>query len=184
MDHFKFAIDQIKKYPGPWILINLVFMFVPFVNIACAVQLCRVVRDSVENNRAPEIGDLFNFDKIGPDITAVVVFFACVFAAAFLCYLPVFYVAPVLSMSLWIASENKLVGVDAVKASYYWGKNNWGHCLGTLIVIGILCQLPMYACGLGILIFSALMNLAHYSWFRTHREAIYAAAAENGLPSA
>jgi hypothetical protein len=184
MDHIKFAIEQIKKNPGPWILINLIFVFVPFVSFICGVQFCRVVRDAVENDRAPEIGDLFNFDKIGPDITAVAVFFGCVFASGMLCYLPLLYVLPVLSMSLWIASEDKLVGVDAVKASYYWGKDNWGHCLGTLIVIGILCTLPIYACGLGLLIYGSLMHLALYSWYRTHREAIYAAAAENGLPSA
>lgn len=183
MDHIKFAFEELKKNPVPWVIMNLIYTMVPLANVLFSVQMCRVVRDCIEEDRAPEVGDLFKTEKLGTDITAVLIYFGCIFVSVFLCYLPALFVAPVLAFTPWIAADDKLTGMDAVKASFYWGKDNWLHCFTTLFILGIVAQLSILACGVGIFFVAMLMHLAHYSWYRQHRDAIYRTAAENGLPT-
>jgi uncharacterized membrane protein len=181
LDHIKFAFETIKKNPVPWIIINLVFLFVPLVNFLFAIQFCRVVKDCVENDKAPEIGDLFNTEHLGSDVTTIFIAAGCVFLSFLACILPGYFVMVAIAMVMFVTADNKLSGMDAVKAAFYWGKANWIHSFGTLFVIGFITQMSIYACGLGLLIFAPLMHIAHYSWFRGHREAIYETARANGI---
>jgi len=181
MDHFSFAWNTIKKNPGAWILAHLAYVLVPFGTLLFAVNYCRMVHNAVQNDQAPQLSDLFNTDNLGNDIVTVLVVGLVGFVAALLCVLPALYILPILVFVNFLAAENKITGVDAVKACFAWGKSQWVHCVVTMIVIQFMCSLTIYACGAGLLVITAFMHLAQYNWFMQHREDVYAAAAAEGI---
>jgi len=106
----------------------------------------------VTQGRAFEIGDLFNFAKIGPVLITAVIVGAIVFVGSILCYLPGIVAGYLLSYSLFFVIDKDMAPMDAVKASFELTKNNLGQTLVWYLVGGLIAVAGAIACGIGIVV--------------------------------
>ena len=181
MDYWKFAFETIKKNPGAWILVNLVYYFCPFSSLICSLNFHRMIGKCVAEDRAPTVGELFNGDTMGDDAVTILSMLAANFLAALCCVFPFYYVSQIIVFTPLTGSENKITGWSAVKANFAWGKGKWWYCFSTMFIIVFMTQLTIYACGAGILIMFPLIFISQWKWYQDVREDIYAAAAAEGI---
>jgi uncharacterized membrane protein len=185
LDHFKAAWPIVKANLVGWIIFGLVAMILLSLGIGIFLMpnIHRTVRNAIERQEGPAIGDIFNFDYIGSDIAIILVFIVAVSIGYVLCIIPGIILAFGLFWMPFLAADNKFAAVDAAKASFAHAKGNFVSILVFLIIGSILNQIGAYACGIPALITVPLTLVAAWLFYSSERENILAAAEAAGIPT-
>ncbi len=185
MDHFKESWEIIKPDLVPWVVLFLVFSILNSFTGGLAVllipNLYRTCRDALREQRAPEIGDLFNFDEVGDDIVTMVLQYIANMVGALFCGIGALVTGVLFFWAPMLAAEGEFAPVDAMKASMAHAKANFGEIFMFLLVGMILNFVGVLVCCVGILVTVPVTFVAMWRFFEQHKAAIMAAADAEGL---
>lgn len=186
MDYLKYGWSVVKKDWMAWIILYVVMSIAAqfFVGLLLMPQAFRVIRKSMNDGTAPAIGDYFNFDRISDDAITMVILSVVYFAAAMLCYLPIFAAIPLMVWVIHLAAENRYAPMDNIKASFAHAKENFGEIFMTLLVIWVVASILItVTCGIGALVVFPTLMVALEKFYQDNRNAIFAAADAAGVPA-
>lgn len=186
-DHIKAAWPIVKANLVGWIIFILVLGLVNSVTGGLGVILMpnayRAVRNAIVRQEGPSIGDLFNFDNFMDDLVAVIVWIGGISIGSLFCFVGAPVVAILLFWVPMLAAEGKFAAIDAAKASFAHTKAN----LGTIVMFYIAAMLTIFCatllCYLPIFLAAPTVFVAHWMFFQSQRDAIYAAADAAGIPT-
>jgi hypothetical protein len=182
MDYLAYAWEIFKKHPLEWLLMGLVVPIIPF-NFLLFPNVYRITSKSMASGVAPELGQLFDFDTLGDDAVGVFLVNAVISAAMACCVLPGLYAIPVLIWVTHLLADRRYGPVEALKASFAHGKDNFGLILGTMLSITVpLIFVALFTCGLGMVVALPVLWIAYQKFFEDHRAAIYAVGDAEGIP--
>lgn len=185
MEHIQSAWGVVSENLVGWIIYSVVFGLV--VGFTCglgailAVNHYRGIAAAVAENRAPEIGDLFNFDNIGEDVMWLVVMAVAIFIGELACGIGAVVAVVLLNWSIFIVAEGKMSAMDSFKGSFEHAKENWTEILIFVLICGALNFVGVLCCYVGIFVTAPVVACANWLFFSANKEAIYAKASEAGL---
>jgi hypothetical protein len=138
------------------------------------VNYLKQVKAAKEQGKPMDIGGFFDFANFVPNFIAI--FVHGLFAMC--CGLPIalVYFTPHL-----VVDHPGAQPMDVVKGALAFGKANFVPCLLLMIVLGIVGQIGMVACGVGALVTMPVSLAAGWLAYTDHKAAIHAAAAEGGI---
>ncbi len=188
MDHFSSAWNIVKENLGPWIILGLVYMVLNSVTGGLAAllitpNLFRAIGKAVDQNIAPEVGDLFNFDNIGEDVVAMLLYGVAAAIGSIICGVGViipmvlFFWVPVL------ASEGRYAAVESMKASLAHAKENLGPVVIFIVLAAAINTVASILCLLPLLLTMPITFVAMWLYFRQEQANIHQAAATAGVPT-
>ncbi len=183
---FNESIEVFKKHPVPWILIGLVVMVVGGMIpiLGGLILLPGVVREgraSIEGDRAPDVGALFN--GIGNDIGPMFLYgLAQIVIGTVTCGLG----APVVWILLWYsveaAADGRVEAPDALRVSLQWTKRNLADTIMMALACSFIATLgATLTCGLGIIVVTPFIFIMWTVHWMKIREDVYAIAEQNGI---
>jgi len=186
-DHFKAAWPIVKANLVGWLIFIFVLGIVNSVTGGLGVILMpnayRAVRNAIVRQEGPSVGDLFNFDNIMDDLVAVIVWIGGISLGSLLCFVGAPVVALLLFWMPMLAAEGKFAALDAAKASLAHAKGNIGGILMFYIASMVVVFVAMLCCYLPVFLAAPVVFVAHWMYFESQRDAIYAAALEAGVPT-
>lgn len=186
MDYLKYGWEVIKKDLVAWTIFSVVFSIaVSFgIGLFFMPNAIRATRKAVAAGTAPAVGELFVFDRIADDATAMVGVLVAHSIGISLCGLGVLASMPLMHFAPYVVAEENYDGIGALKVSVEYGKANIGGLLGTLFVIGLLANVAVYAtCGLAGLFLPGLMLVAMDKYYLEHRQGVLTAAQQAQIPT-
>lgn len=175
-DAISYGIDAFKKYPGPLVVITLVFLVVSgvinglgsafqdetliyillqllsaFVGILLYMGMIRVAL-KVTAGVVPEVNDLFKTDHFGSYLGAAILVGLAVFVGLLLCIIPGIYVGIMLGFFGFIVIGRGEKAIDSISASAELTRNH----RGTLFLLGLavfgINIVGALLCGVGLLV--------------------------------
>ncbi len=186
MDYLKYGWEVIKKDLVGWTIFSVVFAIAASFGIGLFFMpnAIRATRKAVSAGGAPAVGELFAFDRIADDATAMVGVLVAHSIGASLCGLGIFASIPLMHFAPYVVAEENYDGVGALKVSFEYGKANIGGVLGTVFVVGLLANIALYAtCGLAGFFIPGLMLVAMDKYYLEHRQGILTAAQMAQIPT-
>ena len=186
MDYLKYGWEVIKKDLVGWTVFSVVFAIAASFGIGLFFlpNAIRATRKAVEAGTAPAMGELFSFDRIADDATAMVGVLVVHSIGATLCGVGIFATIPLMHFAPYVVAEENYDGVGALKVSFEYGKANLMGVLGTTFVVGLLAQVALYAtCGIAGLFLPGLMLVAMDKYYLEHRQGILTAAQQAQIPT-
>ena len=152
-----------------FLLFFVVIVFAQVFSLAVSSHFFRVCKK--EDTGSPiETGGYFAYLKEVGFMKMLILSFAMMgitFLAALLCYLPIFYViVPVNLMMAIFAFHPNLSVSDIVKAGFKLGNKHWLIFFGLILVSGIIAQLGIIACGIGVLFTASYTQIVLYYMFK------------------
>jgi len=151
------------------LLFFVVLVFAQVFSLAVSSHFFRVLKK--EDTGTPiETGGYFAYLKEIGFMKMLTLSFAMMgisFLAALLCYLPLFYViVPVNLMMAIFAFHPGLSVSDIVKAGFKLGNKHWLIFFGLIFVSGIIAQLGIIACGIGVLFTASYTQIVLYYMYK------------------
>lgn len=186
MDHIKAALEIFKRHPVEWILTGLVFAVASqmMVGIFLMPNFIRIARKAAPADApAPEIGDLFKLDDIGDDILTVLILIAATFAGICACFVGATVVTVLGFWTQHLRADRLYAPVDCLKASFHHAKSNIGEIVVMMLLVGVISMVgTILTCCLGVFLVSPFMVITFERFYAANRDAIIAAADQNGVP--
>ena len=116
-----------------------------------------------ESGGKPEIGDLFKgFDHFVPAFVAGIVGFILIAIGNMLCLIPGLLIAPLLPVALVLVVRGETDGIQALKKGWTLLKPNLLMAAIAMLVIQIVAQLGVVACGIGLLVTGPIAMIANW----------------------
>ena len=78
----------------------------------------------------------------------------------------IYLVVPISLFPAFLAFDKELSAVEIVKASFTLGNKNWLVIFGLVIVAGLVAELGIIACGIGILFTASLAKIPPYFMYK------------------
>ena len=185
MDHYKESWELIKGDLVPWIVLLFVFSlinsFTGGFGVFLLPNLFRATRNALNEQRAPEIGELFEFGEISDDIVTIVLQYIANMVGVMLCIVGVFATMTLFFWAPMLAAEGELAPMDAMKASFAHAKANFGEIFIFLLMGSLINMAGLMVCCVGIFITIPVTFVAGWRFFESQKEAIMAAADAEGL---
>ncbi len=179
-DYIKGGWELVKANLVPSIVMSAIilvgsnFLIGAILGPQLIVNYLKGIKEAKASGKPIEIGALFNFDNFVNNFVGLII--AGVFAMC--CGLPfalVYFTAPIL------ADHPGTGFMDAVKGALAFGKQNFVPNLILMIILGIVGNLGIVACVVGIFVTFPIVLAAQWLAYEEHKAAIHAAAAEAGI---
>ncbi|WP_339699197.1 hypothetical protein [uncultured Marixanthomonas sp.] len=165
---------------GYFLLLFVLIFIVQVVNYGISAHFYKVIQKA-DTGKPIDTGGYFvflkgNFSKLFVLSLAAM---GIAFLAALLCYLPLFYVMVPLQLLIVIFAFNPEMSVSQlIKASFKLGNKFWIIIFGLIIVSGLVAQLGILLCFIGIF---ATASFVHLPMYYVYKDAI--GFDEDPLPS-
>ncbi len=183
-DLYRAAWQRVRDDPIPWIVCAGAFTALGSLTGGfCLVLMPNLIRAfdrALQQHEAPRFQALWDFDSVADDLLPMLIWLiACTLGSV----LVVAVIVPIVLL-LWVPSltaERSFGGLDAVRASFAHARDNWMP-IGLFVLVGVAVN----AAGLlllcvGVLISVPVTYAALCLYFAQQREAIIAAAADDGV---
>jgi uncharacterized membrane protein len=143
-------------------LVNLVF-WVLFAFLQAAVIRGGLM---IANGHRLQLGQMFNFDKVGTVVVASIIVGIATSVGFYLCILPGVVVMIFTAFYLFFIIDKNLGAWDSIMASFNLVKENFGEVF--LLLLGVLAAYIVGAalCGIGLLVTAPVALLALTYGFR------------------
>ena len=181
------SIDILKKDFIAWVLLGLVLVLagsvIPLLGgLLLLPNALREGERAMREERAPEVGNLFNFEHIGLDITAMLLYVVAQSVGSLLCCIGM----PVAWIGFWfsaeLAADNRVSATDCLKLSWKWSTSHLGDTLGLALVSLALNSVgASLGIGIGVLITMPLTVIAWILYWGQVREEVYMMAQQAGI---
>lgn len=178
MDYIKAAWPIVKENLVGWVIYFLVFgvtlgfgigfFFIP--------NAFRGAMTAIDDNAAPEVGALFNFDNISSDAVGMVVFGFAYTLGMFACGIGALVVGVLGFFTPMILAEGNHEPIDAIKASFAGSKEIAVQIFVFLIISSIVNMVGAMACYIGSLVTGPIVFVAAILYWRDVREQVLAAS--------
>ena len=178
MDYIKAAWPIVKENLVGWVLYFLVlgitlgfgvgFFFIP--------NAIRGAMTAIDDNAAPEIGALFNFDNISGDAIGMILFGVAYSLGMMACGIGALVVGILGFFIPMILAEGNHEPVDAIKASFAGSKEIAMQIFVFMIIAGFVNMLGAMACYIGSLVTGPIVFVAAILYWRDVREQVLAAS--------
>jgi len=182
---YKRAWAEVSDDLASWIVIYLVFMMVSLftggLGVVLMPNLHRELRDARAENRGPEVARLFQFDQIGDDAVAGIVYLAALTLGSLAAGIGTSIAALALAFLMPLAADNRYEPIDNAKLS---AQHVLGHLVPHALLLSasvVLAMVGIFTCGLGFLIAGPLMGMAVQLYYEDSRQEIDDLAATMGL---
>ncbi|OAB79780.1 hypothetical protein [Cochleicola gelatinilyticus] len=150
---------------GYFILVFALILVLQVFVTSITVHFFRLCKKEDMGIQEP-IGGYFSFIKEATFMKIFMLQLAVVgisIAAMLLCYLPLFYVIVPLNLAIVILAFNpKLTVSELLKASFKLGNKFWLLLFAMMLVSGLIAELGIIACGIGILATVSYVHIAMY----------------------
>lgn len=153
---------------GYVVVILLLSVAIQVFTIAIAAHFYKVLqRDDTQKDI--EVGGYFvylqgNFGKI---LLISLATMGIALLATLLCYLPIFYVMVPLQLIVPIFAFNKELSVsDLIKAAFKLGNKYWLTVFGLIIISGLIAQLGLFLCIIGIFFTAFFVHIPMYYFYK------------------
>ncbi|MCB9741548.1 MAG: hypothetical protein H6740_02970 [Alphaproteobacteria bacterium] len=181
------AVAAFKKHPGPWVVLTLlvaiVGSFIPYLGALLLLpNVLREAKACLSEDRAPDLGQLFDLSHAGTDIVAMLLYVVAQTLGILLCCVG----WPFAWIGFWYAAElsadDRVSGVDALRASWAYVSQKPGET----IAMALLCLVGNSVAGgvgfgLGLLLSGPITFLTWAAYWRLVRADVYAAAEQAGI---
>jgi hypothetical protein len=154
----------------PMVVVAMVLLMPVFLlgvmtfGIALNAAFLRICRQKDNNEVASE--DYFYFFKdgrLGKILIVALIMLGLSLLGSLLCGLGILYViVPMSLFPAFLAFNEELNAMDTVKASFTLGNKNWLVIFGLLIVMGIVAELGIILCCVGVLFTAMLSKIPTY----------------------
>ena len=181
------SIDILKKDFIAWVLLGLVLVLagsvIPLLGgLLLLPNALREGERAMMEERAPEVGNLFNFEHIGLDITAMLLYVVAQSVGSLLCCIGM----PVAWIGFWfsaeLAADNRVSATDCLKLSWKWSTSHLCDTLGLALVSLALNSVgASLGIGIGVLITMPLTVIAWILYWGQVREEVYMMAQQAGI---
>lgn len=159
-----------SKEIGPALAIAMAILFpvllLGIMTISTALNAAFLRICKLKDMGSTEADDYFFYLKNGRWKKSVVLglfVFGLSFVGMLLCGIGLFYVVvPISLIPAFFAFDEELRPMEMVKASFQLGNKNWLVIFGLLIVMGLIAQLGILLCGIGILFTAMLAKIPVY----------------------
>jgi uncharacterized membrane protein len=185
MEYFSKGWDITKDNFLAWVILFVVYTaIVPFTlgfGAILSINLWRATKTAIEGNKAPVVGDLFQFDRIVDDIILLVLLLISMCVGFLFCCVGYLVAAILFFWAPLLLADGKLSPMNAMKASLGHAKGEMVAVLIFLVLVSVTSTLGAIACGVGIYLALPVIYAAQWSFFMDHRDEIYQLAEASGL---
>lgn len=187
MDNFTAAWSVVKENLSAWIIVGLVYTLAISITGGIAAllitpNLFRATRNALAQNRGPEMGELFNFDHIGDDIMAMLLYGVAVGIGSIACGVGALAAAVLFFWVPMLAADGRLGGMEAMKASLAHAKGAIAPIIIFTLIAYALNMVASLVCFLPVLVTAPVTFVAMWQYYQREQDAIYQMAAQQGIP--
>lgn len=177
------AWEHVSKNLVAWIVLILVFILscMVIVGIFLSPNLYRIAKASIEEDRAPTVGELFNFDQIGEYIAVVVILFVISLVAGFIPVVGSLLAQTLLFFAVPLVADGRFGAVDAVKVSFNATTSRFLEILILVVVCTVMNAVGAMLCFVPVLITVSITIVAYWLYYESHRDQILAEASAKGM---
>ena len=185
MDHFKTAWPVVKENLVGWVILGAVFSVLASfgVGIFLLPNLFRASAKAIEQNTAPDMADLFNFDNIGDDIVAMLLYGAAQFVGSLLCGVGAIVTGVLFIWVPMLAARGHFAPVEAMKASLAHAKGNFAPIIIFLIISSVINSVAVFLCVIPVFVTLPVTIVAMWQFFGAEESNIHQAAAAESIPT-
>lgn len=163
-----FLTYSVLFWVGYMIVVLILSVIINVFNIAIVARYFKVLyREDTQSDIA--VGGYFEYLKgnFGKLLLLSLATFGIAMLATLLCYLPLFYVLVPLQLILPIFAFNKELSVqDIIKASFKLGNKYWLTVFGLMIIAGLIAQLGLILCIIGVFITAFFVYIPIYYFYK------------------
>ncbi|MCT8340577.1 hypothetical protein MG296_10965 [Flavobacteriaceae bacterium TK19130] len=156
---------------GYFLLIIVFTFFMQVFNYSIYAHFYRVLKQKDVGVQKP-IGGYFSMAQkhFGKLLLLSLASVGIALLAALLCYLPLFYVMVPLQLFIVILAFNPELSVsEVIKASFKLGNRFWLIIFGLIIIGGLIAQLGIILCGIGII---ATASFVHFPMYYLYKDTV------------
>jgi len=181
------ALEHYGQHPVPWILFNALYLtisaFIPVLGgLALMPNLIRETTAAMEEERAPDIGALFDVSNLGDDLVTMSLYAGAQVVGLFMCLVG----WPVAWVLFWMAPEisaDRMVGpVDAMKLSAAFVLRNPLAIVAMIVTNLVILSFGSALFGLGIFLAMPIVTLSWSAWLIERRPELRALAEQKRMP--
>ena len=188
MDHFSSAWAVVKENLSAWIIFGLVYSLAVSITGGLAALLItpnvfRATRNALQQNRGPEIGELFNFDHVGDDIMAMLLYGVAIGIGSVACGVGALAAAVLFFWVPMLAADGHFGAMESMKASMAHAKGAIGPIVIFTLIAYALNSVASLLCFLPILVTLPISIVAMWQYYQLEQGAIHQAAAQAGVPT-
>ncbi len=190
MKYDSFAFSKIKENPKEWLLLGLIMMLLSSIPILSFVVIMNAQRGIIRylegKGEIPTINDLINADRATDFIIGGLLVGFAMSSGMILCFIGIYATIVLFCFGQYLIADGLFSPVDAIKASFYYAKDNIGTIIIFILIESILVTiwgiLALLTCGLGYLALIPMLNIVMCKFYIDHKEGILAAAQQNAVP--
>ena len=178
MDYLGPAWNKISDHLVAWIVVMLVFTFLVCLcglGLLFTVNVTRLMKDCVENDTAPSVGGLFDFEHIGLDIVWLVLMLIAGVAGSMVPLIGSIAVTCLTFYTINLVAEGTDV-MQAFKASFSVSTTDFVPILIFVIVQMIALTFAASLCVVPVFVVGPIFLAAQWMMFMDKREALQAVA--------
>lgn len=175
------GIDGFKKEPVTHVVATLLVAIIGNVSVGLLmgpmiVGYMRMIKIQDEGGK-PQIGDVFKgFDDFVPALLAALVSGIIVGVGFMLCILPGLLIMAILPAATYLVAVGEKDGINAIRRAWEAVKENLVGAFLCMLVLGILGQIGVIACFIGILV---TLPIAFIGMYQMAKQLTNAGAAAN-----
>ncbi|MCB9745408.1 MAG: hypothetical protein H6740_22710 [Alphaproteobacteria bacterium] len=186
MEHYSAAWADIKDNVGGWVVYALVFLVInSFTGGLGAILLMpnmfRGIKKALDGGVAPDMGDLFNFDKIGDDAVAMLIYFVAIMVGSIACGIGAIVAAILFAWIPMIAAEGRFAAADSWKVSLAHAKGAAVDIFVFQLIGGIMVSVASMLCVLPVFVALPVLLAAQWKFYEANRDEIYKLASQEGV---
>ncbi len=184
LDHYRDAWDVFRRDPVPWVVFSTVFLAVTLFTCGLGgLQMVPYTRETgaaLREGRAPQVGAIFDFSRLGTDLVAALIWSLAMSFGASLAGIGGAIAALALQFLTPIAAEDRYEPVQAAQLSIQ-------HVLGNVkdhLVFALVSWAGAFvAISTFFVLFPVvlpLLSIAHWRFWESEREVVEALAVKAG----
>lgn len=179
MEHISNGFGHVKENLVGWIIFGLVLLIAQsfLIGIFLLPQAYRAIGKAIDNDAAPELGDLFNFDNIGTDAMVMLIYLLAILVGLCLCVLPGWAAAILLFWAPMIAADHpEMAPMDIMKTSFEASKSRFIAILIFALIAGLLQMVATMLCYFPVFVAWPTILTGQLLFWRAEKEGIMEAA--------
>lgn len=185
VDHFRDGWGIVSKNPVAWVLYFVVLMGVASVTMGLGILLgfnaVRGVRAAIEEDRGPDVSDLFVLENLQRDLPALVIFFGGIAVGSAAAGIGGLIAQILLGWTPLLATEDRFASGELWKISLKAAQEDWQELLVFSLIAGAISFVSMMLCGLPFLLALPVCAVAQWKLYESHRDRLLEIGAQEGI---